>query len=188
MRKFILLIFIFFIASCAIFLPREVAWEQEILKWQNFKLEGLMEVNYKSFSFRKNIVVEKHNQTGSFTIFETGLFGLAPQPLISASYQNKKLTVDNLPPELASHIPIKEIDMIFNLDQLVHKANYKNNKAFWNEYIIFFERGKLSSLRKKDKKIEFKYQGKQPIEIIFTDKNKEIGKIIIDKINFRRGR
>jgi len=188
MRKFLLLLFIFSIASCAIIQPREFAWEQEILKWQNFKLEGLIEVNYKSFSFRKNIVIEKYKETGKFTIFEAGLFGLAPQPLISASYQDKKLTIDNLPPELASHIPIKEIDMIFNLDQLVYKANFKNNKAIWNEYIVVFEQGKLSSLRKKSRKVEFQYQGKQPVEILFIDKNKEIGKIIIDKINFRRGR
>lgn len=184
MRKFILLISIFILASCALFQPHEFSRKQEILKWDNFKLEGIIEVNYKSFSLRKNIVIEKKTDSGKLTIFESGLFGLSPQPLISVSYKDGKLKRKNLPPELLSQLPISEIDLLFNLNNLVEKANITSNKAVFEDYVITFKNNKLSSLQIKEKKIDFKYSSNKPVEIVFLTEDQEIGKILIDKIIF----
>jgi hypothetical protein len=147
-------------------------------------LEGIIEVNYKSFSLRKNIVIEKKTDSGKLTIFESGLFGLSPQPLISVSYKDGKLKRKNLPPELLSQLPISEIDLLFNLNNLVEKANITSNKAVFEDYVITFKNNKLSSLQKKEKKIDFKYSSNKPVEIVFLTEDQEIGKILIDKIIF----
>ncbi|MDY6916089.1 MAG: hypothetical protein SVM86_07225 [Candidatus Cloacimonadota bacterium] len=187
MRSYISLLILFFFTSCAVFQPKDFSWKEQILKWQNFKLEGLIEINYNSFSIRKNIVLEKSGNEGRMVVFDSGIFGLSAEPLISATYYDGKFNIQNIPPEAVGAIPTQEIKLLFNLNQIVQKAEFfqNTNTVFYKDYKLIFLKSKLSSIHQKTEKIDFTYHANTPVKIDFKENEKIRATIIIDKIEFR---
>ncbi len=48
----------------------------ELSRWQSFKMEGLAEVQFKMFVFRKNFVVSKNKEAMRFDMLDSGVFGM----------------------------------------------------------------------------------------------------------------
>ncbi len=59
-------------------------FSQHLAFWQNLRIDGVVEVNYQQFQFRKTAVLRVNPGTIKLTIVDTGLFGLNPEPFLEA--------------------------------------------------------------------------------------------------------
>jgi len=80
----VLLIFII-IFSCSLnnqFQDKEQLLKKELYKWKTFQIDGVVEINYKTLRFRKDIQILKNENFLKITLFESGIFGLSPTPFL----------------------------------------------------------------------------------------------------------
>lgn len=82
---FLLLVLLVLLTSCvskkaavAIKYPKKVLLaSDELQRWQSFKMEGIAEVQFKMFTFRKNFVLSKNKEALRFDLLDSGIFGFA---------------------------------------------------------------------------------------------------------------
>ena len=95
-KKAKLLLLIVFLAGCAT-LPKVDQQEKLLLEhlqsWETIRIDGIIEANYKSFAFRKNIAIRKNEGIIKLDIYDIGLFGIRPTPFISASFDSVTLHI-----------------------------------------------------------------------------------------------
>ncbi|NQT64915.1 MAG: hypothetical protein HQ554_01920, partial [FCB group bacterium] len=92
-KFFLLFILLLFIVSCAFLLKPAESDKENLLFahlkfWENIRIDGIIEANYKSFVFRKNITIKKNNHAFRLDIYDSGIFGMQPTPFISAYYDS----------------------------------------------------------------------------------------------------
>ena len=184
------------LAGCATF-PKVDKQEKEKLllehlqSWETIRIDGIIEANYKSFAFRKNITIRKNEEILKIDIYDTGIFGMHPTPFISAFFdsvlvlempdQPKPVVIypKDLPDISAFLYPVKLYE---SKDQIIknHKIHTENVEFAFSE--------KMQIVKIEDKnagfKIKFEYQN-ELVEIIFYKKDKEIANIQIDKITYK---
>jgi len=194
-----LIIFVVFITSCSI-LSKYSTKEKEALliknlqKWESFQLEGIVEVNYKIFSFRKNIVLRKKNDLFRSDIFDAGLFGLAPTPFLSI-YIDSLLTIRLAGKDELIEIPPEELNKDFPyfkyLLDLKEIKNHKqqiidNGKLEIDDLTFHFSKNmEITQIQNVSKNFSVLLTyGKELEEISLFADNKVIADIIIDKILF----
>lgn len=201
LKKTILLfaVAIIFLTSCAVVSKyshkeKETLLLNHLNKWKNFRLNGIIEVNYQIFSFRKNIQIKKTGNLFRADIFDTGLLGLSPSPFLTAYY-------DSL---LTLKLPGNESLVVIPQNKLLHDFPYinylldfqllaqhkdkiiKNHRIELDDLTIYFSNQmEISRVDRADKNysLVLKY-GKELQEIIFLAENKTVADIIIDKISF----
>ncbi|MCF7793480.1 MAG: hypothetical protein K9N09_06995 [Candidatus Cloacimonetes bacterium] len=88
LKNSLFLFFVLFVLGCSFnksidHPQKEKLLIQNLQKWQNFKADGIIEANYKNFVFRKNIHIDKAHSNMKITVFDSGIFGLKPEPFIS---------------------------------------------------------------------------------------------------------
>ena len=193
-KFFLLLILLLLITSCA-FLPkpeennREKLLYKHLQFWENIRIDGIIEANYKSFVFRKNITIKKNSSAFRIDIYDSGIFGMQPTPFISAYYdsiltirtpdkQINQLNQGNKE-EFDLSILFKLLDMYVMKDEII-----KYKKLSYEEAIIIFNNDlKISkiSINTNFTTISFNYL--QSLDsITFQKEEKEIINIQIDKI------
>ena len=197
-KKDNLFFFIVFIilAGCATF-PKVNKEEKEILllkhlqSWETIRIDGIIETNYKSFAFRKNITIRKNEEIIKLDIYDTGLFGMRPTPFISAFFDSVLVLEmpDQSEPIVIYPKDLPEISSFLHLATLYeHKDQIiKNHKIHTgNVEFTFSEKMQIIKIEDKDAKfkIEFEYQD-ELVEIIFYMEDKEIANIQIDKITYK---
>jgi hypothetical protein len=186
--------FFVFLAGCAT-LPKVV--QQEILllehlqSWENIRIDGIIEANYKRFAFRKNITIRKNEEILKIDVYDTGLFGMHPTPFISAFLDS--VLVFEMPdqpkpvviyPKDLPDIPsfLHPVTLYEHKDQIIndHKIHIGNVE------FTFSEKMQIIKIEDKDAdfKIKFEYQD-ELVEIIFYKEDKEIANIQIDKITYK---
>lgn len=67
---------------------------EEFKRWQEFQIEGITEVEYKIFVFRKNFVIQKNKKALRLDLLDSGIFGLAGSNL--SVYADSSLQVNAL--------------------------------------------------------------------------------------------
>ncbi len=190
----ILLILISLVSSCAIFTKLDKVQKEKLLlehlnSWKSFRIEGIIEVNYKSFAFRKNIILQKNNNIIRIDIFSSGITGLKPTPFFSAYFDS--VLVLRLPDQSEStkikDIELKNISIFFNELQGFYSQKDKiieNQSLISRDYEVYFsyemEIEKIS-LQKEKIKINLEYDNDFSLISIEQDK-KEVVNIQIDKI------
>ncbi|MCK4312141.1 MAG: hypothetical protein KAW88_05345 [Candidatus Cloacimonetes bacterium] len=190
----ILLILISLVSSCAIFTKLDKVQKEKLLlehlnSWKSFRIEGIIEVNYKSFAFRKNIILQKNNNIIRIDIFSSGITGLKPTPFFSAYFDS--VLVLRLPDQSEStkikDIELKNISIFFNELQGFYSQKDKiieNQFLISRDYEVYFsyemEIEKIS-LQKEKIKINLEYDNDFSLISIEQDK-KEVVNIQIDKI------
>ncbi len=90
------------ISSCASIKPvdRMALLRMELSRWQDFKADGVINVNYMGLALRKMFVLNKSQEAMRLDIVDGGAFGISPSPLISI-YLADYLAVDSpLVPQL----------------------------------------------------------------------------------------
>ena len=187
-------IFVVFLAGCAT-LPKvdqqEKLFLEHLQSWETIRIDGIIEANYKSFAFRKNITIRKNKEILQIDIYDTGLFGMHPTPFMSAfldsvlvlemSDQPKPVVI--YPKELPD-IPsfLHPVTLYEHKDQIIndHKIHTGNVE------FTFSEKMQIIKIEDKDADfiIKFEYQN-ELVEIIFYKEDKEIANIQIDKITYK---
>lgn len=86
--RFSLLFFLLLLCACLQLGKRSPAEKEDLLKtelwkWHTFRATGIIEVNYRQYSFRKDFLLLKENDRIRFDIMDGGIFGLQPSPFLS---------------------------------------------------------------------------------------------------------
>ena len=193
-KFFLLLILFFFVTSCS-FLPKPAEYNKEKLLyehlkfWENIRIDGIIEANYKSFVFRKNITIKKNSSAFRIDIYDSGIFGMQPTPFISA-YYDSVLTIRTPDQQISQlnqgnkeefdlSILFKLSDMFDMKDEIIkhQKLNYKD------AIIIFSDDMKISEIRNNTNLTTISFNFLQDLDTItFHKEEKEIINIQIDKI------
>ncbi len=193
-KFFLLLILFFFVTSCS-FLPKPAEYNKEKLLyehlkfWENIRIDGIIEANYKSFVFRKNITIKKNSSAFRIDIYDSGIFGMQPTPFISA-YYDSVLTIRTPDQQISQlnqgnkeefdlSILFKLSDMFAMKDEIIkhQKLNYKD------AIIIFSDDMKISEIRNNTNLTTISFNFLQDLDTItFHKEEKEIINIQIDKI------
>ncbi len=195
---FLLLFLLLF--GCATFQKTDFAQNEKLLsthlkEWKNIRIDGIIELNYRSFSFRKNVVIKKTGNIGRIDIFDSGVFGLKPNPFISAYFdstlfvrfpeQTKFTKIDNS--SLKRELP--DLSFIKIFDELVsHKTKIIKEKEYRNNNFIFYfsDEMKLKKIELAQEKFYVVFDYSKELSKISIFKNlKEIANIQIDKITHK---
>ncbi|MCD6176915.1 MAG: hypothetical protein J7K29_03650 [Candidatus Cloacimonetes bacterium] len=192
--KFSLLFIILLLTSCAFLLKSAEIDKEKLLYehlqfWENIRIDGIIEANYKSYVFRKNITIKKNSSALRIDIYDSGIFGMQPTPFISAYYDSvltirtpdQQINLLNYgnKEEFDLSILFELADLFTNKDEIIkhQKLNYKD------AIIIFSADMKISEIRNNanSSKITFIYL--QDLDsIVFQKEEKKIINIQIDKI------
>jgi len=186
--------------GCAIIQKPDFAQKEKLLsthlkEWKNIQIEGIIELNYRGFSFRKNIVIKKTGDLGRIDIFDSGVFGLKPNPFISAYFdstlfvrlpeQPKFVGINNS--SLERELPNLSFIRIF--DELVsNKKKILIEKEYRNKDFIFYFSDEMKlkkiELTRENFYVLFDYL-KELSKISIFKNSKEIANIQIDKITYK---
>ena len=193
-KFFLLIILLFFVTSCAFLIkPSEKSKEKLLythLKfWENIRIDGIIEVNYKSFVFRKDISIKKNSSAFRIDIYDTGIFGMQPTPFISA-YYDSVLTIRTPDQQITQLNQGKkeefDLSILFELSDLFamkdeiitrQKLNYKD------AIIIFSDEMNISEILNNINLTTISFNYLQGLDsITFHKEETEIINIQIDKI------
>ncbi len=86
MTKYFIVCLLLILTACAAQLTRldkATLLKDNLRHYQNFKWQGIIEAEYKSFAIRKHIIVQKNDKALRVDVFDSGIMGLAPQPFFS---------------------------------------------------------------------------------------------------------
>ena len=195
---FSLLITVLF-TSCS-YLPHYSKRQKEELlltnlnKWETFKLEGIIEVNHKIFSFRKNLFLNKSGTKFRLDIVDSGILGLSPSPFITAYYDSSlvlrlpgneeftEISTSKLEKDLSSlHYLLNATELFqFKDDILEDNLLQLDNIEFqFSDHLQIIGIDQVG----KSRSIVLKYDDDLS-EVIFFENSKKVVDIIIDKISF----
>ena len=193
-KFFLLLILLFFVTSCSILLKpseddKEKLLYEHLQFWENIRIDGIIEANYKSYVFRKNITIKKNSSALRIDIYDSGIFGMQPTPFISA-YYDSVLTIRTPDQKISQlnqgnkeefdlSILFELFDMFAMKDEIIkyQKLNYKN------AIIIFSADMKISEIRNNTNSSKITFIYLQDLDsIVFQKEEKRIINIQIDKI------
>jgi len=199
-RSILLFCLLLFLISCASFPKsdpekKEILLSENLAKWENFRIDGIIEYNYKQFAFRKNISLRKKADLIRIDIYDSGIFGLRPTPFISA-YLDSLLYLRA--PDYPDLISISKeefpedfyyLNVFLYLSQLKdHKSEIiKKNRIFIDNRVefIFSENMLLNRINddSTNSKINFSYEDNlSGLELY--NQNIKILNIQVDKISF----
>ena len=200
-RKFFIFLFLLLLLfGCATIPKTDFAQKEKLLsahlkEWENIRIDGIIELNYRSFSFRKNIVIKKTGDRGRIDIFDSGVFGLKPNPFISAYFdstlfvrfpeQTKFIEINNssLKRELPDLSFIKIFDeLVSNKYKILKEKEYRDNKYIFS----FSNEMKLEKIELTQENFYVLFDYLKELSKISIFKNsKEIANIQIDKISYK---
>ena len=195
-NKLYFLIFLAFVFSCSInnrIRNKNQLLKSEILRWQNYRIDGIAEINYKSFRFRKDIQILKNEKSLRITLFDSGIFGLSPSPffnlyadstIVTTTFMGKKSDYSrlnkniNLSSFLTIDLSRKNIEDIINIGKL-HRGQ---STIFFNQEMRITK----IKLGCYNVEVDFNYSSEKLISIKFKKDNKNIGNIRIDRITSKK--
>ncbi|MBN2830248.1 MAG: hypothetical protein JXR56_08005 [Candidatus Cloacimonetes bacterium] len=195
--KFRLLIIAFLLlilSGCSIFQTgfksERKALEHNLSLWESFHMDGIVEVNYQAFSIRKNFALNKDGNEFHFTVFNAGLMGLNPKPLLKVDYVDS-LTIDTsgfpgLSDSLPANIHIEELpfdfsvskyllpksdEIMLNKKALLKKMEFNFNNKMQLSYVTFSKKDKVT--------FEYEFNG-YPKEVCLVHNDKKFLTLQID--------
>lgn len=194
-KLFSLFIPFLLLVSCATipnFYEQELMLQNNLTKWEEFKLNGIVELNYKQFAFRKNIYINKKQQNIDLKVFDGGIFGMAPKPFLTAK-MDSILWVSQQGGELKPfQIPIfPGIEFLQNPNLLLSYKDdiIKNGEILIDNktFIQFSKNMVITNIENIDYsyKLSLKYNPELS-QIIITENKKVLLKIDVDKISYKR--
>ncbi len=170
------------------------ALESNLSLWDNFNMQGIVEIHYKAFSFRKNFVMHKDGNRFNFKVLNSGLMGLNPKPLVSISYDDS-LTVDasgfaGADSLIPSNMLLDDIQYDLSLSKylLPHSEEIFMNRSV-NKLgldFAFNDKMQLASISNTDEnKVLFEYKlNGEPQKITLVIDNTEF--LVIDIDNYKK--
>ena len=205
--KFLLKIILFVITlvlwSCATLTIDDYSKKEKLLldhleTWKNFRIDGIIELNYKSFSFRKNISLRKNEHAFRMDIYDSGILGMHPTPFITVymdttivlrlPFQTEESKLDSIfkkekLPDFSKTFDLQKL--INNKEKIVKSQNYQTN----NYSLIFSKKMLIEKIvfNNPDFYINLEYSRNNELsDISFFYDEKNISNIQIDKISHRK--
>ena len=195
--KFLLGFFLFLFACSTIpksHQQKEYFLKKNLQEWEKLRIDGIIEVNYKGFTLRKNIVLKKNTEAIRMDIFDSGILGISPTPYASAYFDT--LLFVKMPGKNNVEIIGKEkindfteiVDFFFNPNLLLKKKKeiLNNHQTETENLIIFFNpvfQIKKIEYRENNISALFIYEDRLT-EISLWNNNKKLACIYVDNINF----
>ncbi len=187
------------IGSCASFKPvdRMALLRMELSRWQDFRADGVVNVNYMGLTMRKMFVLNKSPDAARLDILDGGAFGLNPSPLISI-YLADYLAVDSpLVPQLQALAQAglgsggEYLSLLGDADALVKKYGsqiLENNVLDMNgTNLLFSPAMKLLNIQNPDSgfSADFKYTSKgDPDKVVFNLGKSGSMELLVDSIKY----
>jgi hypothetical protein len=120
----------------------------ELLKWESFDGQGIVEISYMGLSLRKMFNVQKNKGVIRLDVFDGGIMGAGAQPLVSIfvgdylAFQSVLPLLDSFDP--FGTMPLEGLDIFANADSML--ARYGNqiidNKALTEDNLqVQFDKG-----------------------------------------------
>ena len=186
------------LAGCAT-LPKVDQQEKEKLllehlqSWETIRIDGIIEANYKSFAFRKNITIRKNEEILKIDIYDTGIFGIKPKPFLSVNIDSLIWIKSQAEtePRISKIEKFPEFELLLDPLKLVKYTDeiVSNNELLLSNvlYIKFSDKMQIIQIDRVvyPQSIKFEYQD-ELLEIIFYMEDKEIANIQIDKITYKK--
>ncbi len=186
------------LAGCATF-PKVDKQEKEKLllehlqSWETIHIDGIIEANYKSFAFRKNIAIRKNKELLKTDIYDTGLFGMKPEPFLSVNIDSLIWIRFQAQTEPTTYKieQFSEFELLLDPLKLIKYSSeiISNNQLLLSNvmYIEFSDKMQIIQIDHVvyPQSIKFEYQD-ELVEIIFYMEDKEIANIQIDKITYKK--
>ncbi|PKN79100.1 MAG: hypothetical protein CVU48_06335 [Candidatus Cloacimonetes bacterium HGW-Cloacimonetes-1] len=171
---------------------------KELSQWQQIRAEGIIQVNYQMFSFRKLFVLSSAQQQIRLDIFDGGMFGMTPEPLFSAYAGDYVAVRSPVMPQLeviAASKPMEiqptqllgQFDSIFELyaDEIIANKELNVNGTIY----LFDKHFRLTQATNEEMKIAIKIdykRNKDPDKIVVRYENNDIITFLIDKISHEK--
>ena len=198
LRNSFSLFLILLLAGCATTAKLDLTDKEKLLlehleSWNEFQADGIVTVNYENFVFRKNINIKKHADLFKITVFDSGIFGMKPEPFLTVKVdsliQIKMQSVAE--PEIFALDRFPGLQFFLKPLQLLKFKNQiiRNNIFNFDENTIirFSEGMKIKSIEQLSKEFSVEFSYETDLTGIEVWKNKvELIKIEIDKITHSR--
>jgi len=198
--KIILFVIVLVLWSCATLTIDDYSKKEKFLSnhlesWKNFRIDGIIELNYKSFSFRKNISIRKNEQAFRLDVYDSGIMGMHPTPFITVymdtiiilrlPFQTENSKLDSLfekekLPDFSEIFDVQKL--IINKEKIVKSQNYENE----NYSLVFSNKMLIEKIvfTNPDSYIILEYDRNNELsDISFFYDEKNISNIQIDKIS-----
>jgi hypothetical protein len=192
------LLFIFLIAGCATFSKFNNSEKEQLLiehleSWQEFQADGIISVNYQNFVFRKNINIKKTVGSMKLTIYDSGIFGMKPEPFLTARIDSL-VKINSMDSEKTAIFKLDQFPGITFLRNPMQILEFKNqiiSNASFNPsdstFIYFSQDMKITNIKQNSKaiNIDFLYETDLTGIHVWQDET-DLIKIEIDKITRNR--
>jgi len=128
------LLIISFISSCTYrpkaFLVEERLFllDQEISKWEAFKITGIVDIHYQSFSFRNNCIIQKNEDKLRIDVLASGFLSLGGGIIFAAYIEQELMQIRKPGNTVIENVSLSESDL---------------------EWISFFTEGLFTFLKSK---------------------------------------
>lgn len=135
---------------------------EEINRWRNFRLDGIIKINYHNLSFIQNVTVIRDSSQFKLLVYKNGIFGASPKPLARIEYKDSLLV--EIP-----YVPKRKINEL--------EKSFIGSRIFEGDYLI---NDLLSSLPQIS---ESHLYSDENIQLLFTDEM-QISSILADDGRF----
>jgi len=171
---------------------KQTLLRKHLAEWQEFTADGILEANFKNFAFRKNINIKKKPDRWKITIFDSGIFGMKPQPFLTLeidsliSIQSQTESADIFRPQ--NPILLKIINDPSQLLEYEQEIISKEMIIVSETIQISFSPDmKITTIEvlPDGQRLEFDFQDKLKSILIYEDSDL-IAKIQIDKITHKK--
>jgi hypothetical protein len=163
----LILVILLVLTGCSVFKSGVRSEKKELeynLKlWDSFHMDGIVEITYQAFSFRKNYAINKDGDKFNLTVFNAGLMGLNPKPLLKVVYEDSltidtsglagfsdsipgNMSIDELPFDLSISkylLPMTE-EIILNKKAVIKDLEFAFNEKMQISSIGFDEKARLN--------------------------------------------
>ncbi|NLN84589.1 MAG: hypothetical protein GX135_00610 [Candidatus Cloacimonetes bacterium] len=186
-------------SSCATIKPvdRMELLRMELSRWQDFRADGVVNVNYTGLTMRKMFVLNKTRDEARLDILDGGAFGISPSPLISI-YLADYLAVDSpLVPQLQALAQIGfgsgggYLSVLNDVDDLVEKYGSlileDNTLDLSGTSLLFSPAMKLLKIMNPDSgvSVDFNYTSKgDPDKVVLSLGKSGSMELLVDSIKY----
>lgn len=136
---------------------------EEINRWRNFRLDGIIKINYHNLSFIQNVTVIRDSSQFKLLVYKNGFFGASPKPLARIEYKDSLLVEIPYVPkrkinELEKSFIVSRIfegdylfnDLLSSLPQISESHLYSDE----NIQLLFTDEMQISSILADDGRFE----------------------------------
>jgi len=163
----------------------------KVTKWNQFRIDGVLEINIKQFQVRKTAIIRKNDEAIRMDLIDSGLLNIRPVPFLTVYYDSVLVVYSETIPLLEDMIDEKELAS-FELFELISKILYHEDEIINKGYceidsvlFVFDKDYNLNTINRKDVKVNINYDiGNNPQSIELFRRDEKVANIKIDRISW----